>query len=114
MNATILPDGSLKLTAGNEERARIKELAERGMDDVSILCDGTEHYWTNGGFHPFDASAANPFVGLTSAPCIAEDMSCDDDGKWEVIGRLWYFGNYMLRSPIEELKNRGRVIFQAA
>lgn len=115
MNATIEADGSLKLTASNEDRARIKELETRGVHDpVAILADLLESYFTNGGFEPFDAGQGNPFVGLTSAPCIAESMTTHDDGENEIIGRFWYFGAYMLRDPVEDLKRRGRVVFDLA
>jgi hypothetical protein len=116
LTLSILPNGALRLTADNITRAAIKELQARryGGDDVSILLELTEPYWTNGGFHPFDAGEANPFVGLTSAPCVAECLDYRDDGRRSIDGLFWYFGDYMIRSPIDELKRRGRVVFQAA
>jgi hypothetical protein len=110
----ILPDQSLRLTADNATRAQIKELRERDQGDVTILSDLTESYWTNGGFCPFDAGDGRPFVGLTSAPCIAEDMDYGDDGKPAIRGRLWWFPDYMIRSCVEELLTRGRTTFHFA
>ncbi len=113
--ATVLPGGALCLAAGNLARARIKELQASGLDDVSILRELTEPYWTNGSYAPFDAGDGRPFVGLTSAPCIAEDLDYPDDSDGPVLnGRLWYFPDYMLRSPVDELKRRGRVVFALA
>ena len=71
LTLTIQPNGDLLIAASNTCRARLKETRER-YDDVSALCELTEPYWTNGSFQPFDAGAGNPFVGLTSAPCIAD------------------------------------------
>jgi hypothetical protein len=114
MNATILPNGDLKLTASNEDRARIKELQERPIDSLSILRELTEPFWTNGSYAPFDAGEGNPFAGLTSAPCIAECLDYPDSGDIEIVGRLWWFPDYMLRDPCDELKRCGRVVFKAA
>lgn len=110
INARILPDGNLLLTAGNATRAWLKEMRET-QDEVATLIHATEPYWTNGRFEPFDAGLANPFVGLTDAPCIAEEMAYNDDGTREVIGRLWWFPDYCIRSPTEELIQRGRTVF---
>lgn len=111
INCKVLPDGSLLLTAGNAARAYIRE-QEKRQSDISILCDLTEGYWANGSFQPFDGGAGNPMVGLTSAPCIAEAMN--HDGQNEIEGRLWWFPDYALRSPIDELKRKGRTVFNAA
>lgn len=113
LTLTILPNGDLQLAASNDCRAYIREHREN-MDDVSILCALTEPYWANGGFQPFNAEDANPFVGLTSAPCIAETLDTHDDGKCEVSGRLWVFMDYQIISPTEELMRRGRIIFKEA
>lgn len=113
LTLTVQPNGDLRIAASNLCRSWMKEQREK-LDDISILHALTEPYWVNGSFEPFDADQANPFVGLTSAPCIAEDMGYPDDGKREVLGRLWYFPDYMLRSPVDELIRRGRVIFKAA
>ena len=114
LTLSVLPNGNLRLAAGNEARARMRELQARGLDDIAILCALTEPYWTNGSYHPFDAGAARPFVGLTDAPCIAEELDYPDDGDPEIVGRLWWYPNYMLTSPVDELKRKGRVTFALA
>jgi hypothetical protein len=112
---TELPSGDLLLAAGNAVRAELKSMREASRyTDVAALHELTEPYWTNGSYAPFDASEGNPFVGLTSAPCIAEDLDYPDDGQRQIIGRFWYFPDYMLRSPIDELIKRGRVVFKQA
>lgn len=109
--ATATADGNLLIQACNESRAWIKEEQQRDQTSDDILWFGFEGYWNNGGFHPFDAGLANPFVGLWSGPCIAESMDCDDDGDRSVYGRLWAFMDYCITDPVEELKTKGRVVF---
>lgn len=114
INATVLPSGNLKVTAGNETRADIAQWMRNGRDRWTIFADLFEPYSCNGSFTPFDASDGNPFVGLTGAPCIAEAMTVEDDGARAIEGRFWFFGDYMIRDELEELARRGRVIFTLA
>jgi hypothetical protein len=107
LTCKILPNGNLRVTANNAMRASISEgLKTRGY--WSTMADAFESYSCNGGFTAFDAGEANPFVGLTSAPCVAESMSYDDDGQAEIDGRLWAFTSYATHDPLEELATRGR------
>jgi hypothetical protein len=106
VDATVLPNGNLVLTADPETR---EEIDRAGLDLHALL----ESYWANGSYTPFDAGNANPFVGLTSAPCIAERMTTLDDGTNEIDGRLWWFPNYAVECPIETLAKSGRVVFSA-
>jgi hypothetical protein len=136
MNINILPDGDLELALEEGERQWIldqlasdKSAAERAWgppDELSMLGSLTEPYWANGGFEPFDAGQANPFVGLTTAPCIAESMNVADDGEMEIVidpnlppspdgeARFWYYTNYMTRSFIDDLVESGRTVFTLA
>lgn len=113
MNTTILPNGNLRLTADNATRAYIADEIRHGRRN-HVIFELLEHEICNGGFTPFDAGDANPFVGLTSAPCIAESMDVPDDGERVIVGRLWWFPDYMIRDEIEELRDRGRVDFHLA
>jgi hypothetical protein len=113
MNVTILPNGDLKLTASNSVRAYIADEMRRGRRG-NVLYDLLEFEICNGSFTPFDADDGNPFVGLTSAPCIAEAMTTEDDGTNVIIGRLWWFPDYMIRDELGELRDRGRVVYTLA
>lgn len=113
-NIEVMKSGALELTADREGIEWICEQVDLGRDSDTILMDGMERYWTNGGFTPFDAGMGNPFVGLTSAPCIAESMEIHENGDREVRGGLWFFSRYMLVDPMEELKQMGRVVFSKA
>lgn len=113
VNCQVLPSGDLLVTADNETRSEIA----RSMNDSQYrgtLADIFEPHSCNGSYTPFDAGEGNPFVGLTSSPCIAETMTCDDDGERDIDGRMWWFPDYMLRDPLDELKSRGRTIFSLA
>lgn len=109
--ATVTPNGSLLITAGNEARAWIKGEQQRRQSSDTILWEGFEGYWNNGSFYPFDPDLGNPYVGLWDGPCIAESMDFDDDDKRIINGRWWTFMDYCLIDPVEELKTKGRVIF---
>lgn len=113
IDCEIMQNGGLELRL-RDYRAEFAELVEKYGDETRVLCEAMESYSCNGGFTPFDAGNANPFVGLTSAPCIAESMDCDDSGKNSIRGRFWYFPNYMLESCVETLLNSGRVSFTLA
>lgn len=111
--ARILPDGNLIVTAGNAARREIKErFAEVGY--WSVMWEIFEPYACNGMYDPFDAGDGNPFVGLTSAPCIAESLSYEDDGSKVIDGRFWYFADYMIKNDLETLWRTGRVVYTAA
>lgn len=114
MNIEILENGNLKLVLEVGDIDEIQYNRERGFNDVNVLIELTENYWTNGSYQPFDAGNGNPFVGLTDAPCIAEELDYDDDGQAEIIGNFWYYSDYMIKSFIDELVKNGEVIFALA
>lgn len=92
-------------------------IADRIREDgneINILGDLFEPYWTNNGFEPFDAGQANPFVGLTEAPCISEHaLMRDDNGKQSIQpgDRVWWYPDYGVRNPLDVLLDRGVVEF---
>jgi hypothetical protein len=113
-NVTILPNGDLKLTASNEGRKELAEWFALDRNYWTMMADIFEPYSSNGSYEPFDGGDGNPFVGLTSAPCIAESLDTDDDGNREVIGNFWYYNDYCITDDMEELKNKGYVIYTLA
>lgn len=109
LNFKILENSNLLITAGNAARQYIKE---NQKPDVFMIHDLMEWEICNGSFSPFNAGDANPFIGLTSAPAIAECMETDENGKNHIIGQCWYFEPYQVADFCDILKRRGRVIFQ--
>jgi len=114
LNINRLPNGDLKLTADNETRAEIADLVKRGRGYWSVMADLLEPYSCNGSYTSFDAGEGNPFVGLSSAPCIAESLNHEDGGEQTIDGDFWYFADYAIRDDLAELKNKGRVIYTLA
>lgn len=114
LNCKRLENGNLKVTADNETRAEIADLMSRGRNYWSIMADLFEDHACNGSYTHFDAGNADPFVGLTSAQCIAESLSYDDNGEAEIDGDFWYFDEYAIRDDLAELKNTGRVVYTLA
>lgn len=84
-------------------------LQDYGSDDALAFI--LEDYSTNGSYTYFNPDNANPFVGLTHAPCIAEEMEFKDNGEKVIKGDFWYFERYALECPIETLIEKGRVTF---
>ena len=125
MDVNITPSGALRLSLGNEDGwapgrldpdGLAATLADRIREDgheVNILADLMEPYWTNNGFEPFDAGQANPFVGITEAPCIAEHaLQHDDTGVSIQPGdRVWWYPDYVYRNPLDVLLDKGEVEF---
>lgn len=111
----VLPNGDLLVTAGNTCRAYIADEMRKGANYWGILADIFEQERCNGGFEPFEPGSGEPysapFVGLTSAPCIAESLNYEDDGRQTIEGRVWWFPDYATHDPLDELKNRGRTVF---
>lgn len=101
MNITMLENGNLQLsiTSVEENQEILDNLESRGF--WSVISDLFEEYYTNGSYTPFDAGEGNPFVGLTDAPCIAEQMTVTEDDGNHIIGRLWWYPEYMVSCPLE-------------
>ena len=114
LNCTILPNGDLKVTADNETRQDIADMARGGASFWQIMGEIFEPYSCNGSFTPFDAGDGDPFVGLTSAPCIAETLNTDDDGSRSIEGRFWFNANYATVDETDELKRFGRFVYTLA
>lgn len=110
----VLENGDLRLQADEETRAYIAECEETQFGYWNTMASLFEHYATNGGFEHFDAGEADPFVGLSSAPCIAEGMDYPDEGGREIVGRLWWFPDYAVRDDLEELQRTGETIYRLA
>lgn len=100
----ILENGNLALSLPDaDDREEVQDMIDDHRGYWYIMSELFEQYSTNGEFTHFDASEANPFVGLTSAPCIAESMDVLDDGTMEIVGRFWFFSKYVTEMETELL-----------
>jgi hypothetical protein len=114
ITCTILDNGDLQISLDDSDaKAELQEIHER-RGYWAAMCEAFESYSCNGSFTPFDAGDGNPFVGLTSAPCIAESMDCADNGDLSIDGRFWYFADYMIRNDMAELIESGSVVYKLA
>ena len=116
VNIVELENGDLELSIANDaDREELQELLDNdNFGYWSIMSELLEEYSTNGGYSHFDGGNGNPFVGLTSAPCIAESMDVLDDGENAIVGRFWYFGDYATHNEIGMLLKGERVIYSLA
>ena len=105
MNIQILENGNLQLSLEPTDG----DVIDFGYWETMAAL--FETYSSNGSYQHFDSSIGNPFVGLTSAPCIAESLDCDDLGNVTINGRCWYFANYMIENDLEILINSGKVVY---
>ena len=110
----VLDNGNLLMTLGDEGRAELADMIESGKDYWSIMGEMFESTACNGSYAAFDAGDGNPFVGLTSAPCIAESMIYEDDGQAVIDGAFWYSEDYMLVNELESLRDDGQFIWTLA
>lgn len=110
----IMKNGDLKLVANQETREHIAECLETDFGYWNTMASLFEHYAANGHYEHFDAGEADPFVGLTSAPCIAEYMDYPDEGGREIVGRLWWLSDYAIRDDLGELLETGETIYHKA
>lgn len=53
------------------------------------------------------AMTSDPFI-------ITDDYTVEDDGTVHVYGKLWHFPNYCLRSPLDELREKGETVLTLA
>jgi len=110
----LLANGDLKLVIDADSRDELIDAMDDGKGFWPILCELFESYSCNGSYQPFDAGDGDPFVGLTSAPCIAECMDYADDGTKNIEGDFWYFADYAIRDPLDELVENFETIFTLA
>lgn len=57
----------------------------------------------------------NDIGALTSDPFIlTDDYTVEDDGTVKVDGRLWHYPSYCLRSPLDDLREKGETVLRLA
>ncbi len=110
-NIEVLENGMLKISVDEETRDELNDIVN-DRDEATILCDLIESYSCNGSFTYIDPEQT--FVGLTNAPCIAEEVDYKEDGKIEIVGNLWFYNDYMIYNIIERLIEQGEVLLHKA
>ena len=115
VNLVKLPNGDLRieLRTDIDAKAEVQEIIEevkndkhdRGYDAAlhEVLEYDTCNGWT---FDTLDRLGA-----LSEAPFLSEECGLGDNGQYENVGKIYYYNNYMLYDPLEEILNEGYVIF---
>lgn len=111
MKTEILPNGNLRFTLETDEEK--EDVAGFGHEWERILWDNVGRCSPLGG-NGWYVVAPEMIGALTEAPIVSDDVSFDDDGKIDHIGRVWWFPNYMVECPVETLAEKGSVIFTLA
>ena len=97
---TLTPEGKQEIADAIADSKNI------GSDDFMLelfeyeLCNG----W--GVVNPEDVGA------LTDSPLFSDETVFDEDGDFESVGRIYWFPNYQIESPVETLYEKGEVIFE--
>lgn len=105
MKLSILPNGNLEVSITDEDPEDI--LSNMRGDDWTRMF---EEQIGNG----YEIVCPEDIGALTCAPIVSDDVVYHDDGKREVLGRVWWFPNYQVEDPAETLAARGKVVFQYA
>jgi hypothetical protein len=116
-NTRILPNGDLRITANNEARAILVEAYRRhGYSEAESAMAELLH-------ELYDFVRPESIGALTEAPilCASDDMGYSEEA-YEAHGgfvplpdaAVFWFPDYALRDPWEELKNHGFVVFARA
>lgn len=112
LHIELLENGNLSLTVpSTEDRDELQHDINEQRGYWNIMSELFEDYACNGSYTHFDSSQANPFVGMTEAPCIAESMDISDDGDKIIGGKYWYFANYVFEVEAELLAKGETVIY---
>lgn len=106
----ILPNGDLEISFGDFDLAEIKERVSEGDTSDNLMYEMFEHVIANGlmWVAPEDIGA------LTSAP-ILSDGDVNDNGSLDFGGsNIWWYPNYAVTSPMQEIAETGKVVFKNA
>ncbi len=106
--------GNLKLIWPRGPRDELRELMAT-RDEYALLDELLDAHRGNGSLYPFRPGNGEPcngpFIGLTDAPCITDDLTCEGDGRQVVNGTLYAYVDYQVKSFAEELIRLGSVTF---
>ncbi len=111
----ILDNGNLLITADNEFRRYIREGYEE-CGYIGAECNVMDYLRSSAGGW-IEMLKPEVLGALTSAPILTIDPAMNDDGDFVPFptdAPVWWYPDYAVSDPWEELKNKGRVVFQVA
>jgi hypothetical protein len=103
-----LENGDLRLSLIDSQRENLEDVVNNDkLGDFGKLFKATESYWTNG----WGVTSADQLHQLSEAPVIVEDLSVEDDGSITLYGKAWFQGDYMIKSAVETILEKGYIDF---
>ncbi len=105
-------NGNLVITLTPEGRDSITDAQADGhnTDAEQFMHDLFEWQTCNG----WEWIAPEKIGALTDAPILTDSAERDDEGQLTSVGRVYWFPNYQVESPVQSLYERGRVTFTGA
>jgi len=107
---SVLENGDLSIKITELGRGELEEFLTKTKDEREIMPDLLEDIFVNsdwGMVQPEDICA------LTSAPLISSGLDYDFHGLVSV-DKIWWFPNYQITNAMEELLEKGEVVFSLA
>jgi hypothetical protein len=100
----------VKLLPAGRELITEAQADEKNTDADDFMAELFEHQLCNGWLPvpPEDIGA------LTSAPLFSDEFEMDEDGKLKNVGKVYWFPNYAVESPVATLFEKGEVVFTGA
>jgi hypothetical protein len=106
-NITTDSRRNLVITLNKEAFEEWGDLLSQDKGDYNTFYELLEEHLTNGleWINPDDLGA------MTDAPILSDVVERDEDNKITSCDYVWWYPNYQVSSPLDELKENGRVIF---
>ncbi|HEV2581043.1 MAG TPA: hypothetical protein VGT44_09335 [Ktedonobacteraceae bacterium] len=100
-------DGNLRIVLLPEARYDVQEISSQEIDADRKLSEVIEWQLANGWslVRPEDVGA------LTDAPLLSEDVDIDDQGTIRSVGIVYWYPQYDVSDPVEQLLQQGYVDF---
>ena len=97
----------ISLTSVGKEAIEAAEADGQNIDAEAFMHDLFEWQTCNG----WEWIAPEEVGALTSAPILSDSAERDDEGQLLTVGRVFWFPNYQVESPVRTLHERGAVTF---
>jgi hypothetical protein len=106
-NITTDSRRNLVISINKEEFEEWGDLLDQDNSSDSILIELLEEHLVNGleQVHPEEIGA------LTDSLIFSDVVERDEDNKITSCEYVWWYPNYQVTSPLDELKENGKVIF---
>ena len=105
----IQDDQSLKIILDQDARVDVQDILDNNSPIIALQ-DVLEDYVCNG----WGLYYGEQLGQMTDSPFICEDSVLDDDGRVTIFGRAWWYPNYQILCPVEQLLKNGEVVFTLA